>query len=237
MAAVGRGLQPFTSSLGLLSGKTCSRWYSRCSVVIHRPLEKLAPDKRGISLQTRVYSAANGTTKPVLGSLSQKNIAVLSHKINSSVNNSNTICDFQRPISAFGPKEAKNDSSVFLDGKTWPARTLHRQFNLRRSTKNTLSGYHSRNLNMSTILEAFPEKFQPYMRLIRFDKPIGTWLLYIPCTWSIALAASPGCWPDFQLLALFGLGSFVMRGAGCTTNDMWDVDFDKKVGSHTVGCR
>ncbi|XP_025107740.1 4-hydroxybenzoate polyprenyltransferase, mitochondrial-like isoform X2 [Pomacea canaliculata] len=79
------------------------------------------------------------------------------------------------------------------------------------------------------ILEASPPSFQPYLRLIRFDKPIGTMLLLWPCTWSIALAAVPGSLPDARLLALFGAGAFFMRGAGCIINDMWDKDFDKKV--------
>jgi 4-hydroxybenzoate polyprenyltransferase len=54
------------------------------------------------------------------------------------------------------------------------------------------------------------------MRLIRADKPIGTWLLFWPCSWSIALT-SPGILPDLQLLATFGLGAWIMRGAGCTS--------------------
>lgn len=58
---------------------------------------------------------------------------------------------------------------------------------------------------------------------------VGTWLLYLPCTWSIALAANPGCFPHLGMLALFGTGALLMRGAGCTINDMWDQDFDKKV--------
>ena len=57
----------------------------------------------------------------------------------------------------------------------------------------------------------------------------GTWLLYIPCTWSIAFAADPGCLPSLYYLALFGAGAVVMRGAGCIINDMWDRDFDRKV--------
>ena len=90
--------------------------------------------------------------------------------------------------------------------------------------------YHSRRyLNTAGIVEACPPAIQPYLRLIRFDKPIGTWLVYLPCTWSIALAASPGSLPDLKMLTLFGIGAVVMRGAGCTINDMWDVDFDKKV--------
>ncbi|ERE88254.1 protoheme IX farnesyltransferase [Cricetulus griseus] len=64
---------------------------------------------------------------------------------------------------------------------------------------------------------------------MRLDKPIGTWLLYLPCTWSIGLAAEPGCFPDWYMLSLFGTGAILMRGAGCTINDMWDRDFDKKV--------
>ncbi|XP_044133474.1 4-hydroxybenzoate polyprenyltransferase, mitochondrial isoform X1 [Bufo gargarizans] len=79
------------------------------------------------------------------------------------------------------------------------------------------------------VVEAMPKNVQPYLRLMRLDKPIGTWLLYLPCTWSIALAAQPGGLPDFYMLALFGTGAVLMRGAGCTINDMWDQDFDKKV--------
>ena len=58
---------------------------------------------------------------------------------------------------------------------------------------------------------------------------LGSWLLYLPCTWSISLAAPPGTFPDIYMLGLFGLGSLLMRGAGCTINDMWDRDFDKRV--------
>lgn len=64
---------------------------------------------------------------------------------------------------------------------------------------------------------------------MRIDRPIGTWLLFWPCGWSIAMAASPGCLPPLDTLALFGAGALVMRGAGCTINDMWDKDIDGKV--------
>lgn len=69
----------------------------------------------------------------------------------------------------------------------------------------------------------------PYIRLMRMDRPIGTYLLFWPCGWSIALSANAGCWPDFHMLALFATGALVMRGAGCTINDLWDRDIDKKV--------
>ncbi|CAG5076393.1 Similar to Coq2: 4-hydroxybenzoate polyprenyltransferase [Cotesia congregata] len=79
------------------------------------------------------------------------------------------------------------------------------------------------------LVENSPSNVKPYLKLMRIDKPIGSWLLFWPCSWSIAMAAAPGAIPDLHLLALFGVGAFVMRGAGCTINDMWDRDFDKKV--------
>ena len=58
----------------------------------------------------------------------------------------------------------------------------------------------------------------------------GTWLLAWPCFWSIALAATPGASPDAATLALFGTGALLLRGAGCTINDLWDRDIDAQVG-------
>ncbi|XP_035683053.1 4-hydroxybenzoate polyprenyltransferase, mitochondrial-like [Branchiostoma floridae] len=84
-------------------------------------------------------------------------------------------------------------------------------------------------LNPRKIVEQSPKHVRPYLQLIRFDKPIGSWLLFWPCAWSIGMAATPGQFPDFGLLFLFGLGSVIMRGAGCTINDLWDRDIDKKV--------
>ncbi|KAJ7327181.1 hypothetical protein JRQ81_016940 [Phrynocephalus forsythii] len=81
----------------------------------------------------------------------------------------------------------------------------------------------------AALVRAAPGPVKPYLRLMRLDKPIGTWLLYLPCTWSIALAAEPGCWPAWDMLLLFGTGALLMRGAGCTINDMWDQEYDKKV--------
>ena len=74
-----------------------------------------------------------------------------------------------------------------------------------------------------------PKKAHPYMELARLDRPTGTWLVYLPSAWSIAFAASPGCLPDFGMLALFGAGALLMRGAGCTVNDLIDRDIDAKV--------
>lgn len=72
-----------------------------------------------------------------------------------------------------------------------------------------------------------PAAARPYLRLMRVDRPIGTWLLLFPCWWSAALAATT--WPDPWLLALFAIGAVVMRGAGCTINDIADHKFDAQV--------
>jgi 4-hydroxybenzoate polyprenyltransferase len=72
-----------------------------------------------------------------------------------------------------------------------------------------------------------PAGARPYCRLARLDRPIGTWLLLFPGWWAIAMAA-PG-WPDWRLVLLFGIGAVVMRGAGCTLNDIADREFDGRV--------
>ncbi|MEA2888455.1 MAG: 4-hydroxybenzoate polyprenyltransferase [Bradyrhizobium sp.] len=72
---------------------------------------------------------------------------------------------------------------------------------------------------------------RPYLRLSRLDRPIGSWLLLMPCWWSAALAA--GIAHDVGrlpfILVLFLIGAFVMRGAGCTWNDITDRDLDAQV--------
>jgi len=71
---------------------------------------------------------------------------------------------------------------------------------------------------------------RPYLRLARLDRPIGSWLLLIPCWWSVALAAvHAGEQVNFRHLALFFIGAFAMRGAGCTWNDIVDRDLDARV--------
>ena len=76
-----------------------------------------------------------------------------------------------------------------------------------------------------------PQQARPYLRLARLDRPIGSWLLLIPCWWSAALAnvAAHDPWPRFWYLALFFIGAFAMRGAGCTWNDIVDRDIDALV--------
>ena len=76
-----------------------------------------------------------------------------------------------------------------------------------------------------------PVTTRPYLRLSRADRPIGTWLLLIPCLWAVALAAAvDGFRPwDAWLVVSCAVGAFLMRGAGCTWNDITDRDFDAKV--------
>jgi 4-hydroxybenzoate polyprenyltransferase len=75
-------------------------------------------------------------------------------------------------------------------------------------------------------IERLPGRWRDHAVLARWDRPIGTWLLLLPCWWGLAL---PNVVPDPWLMLLFGLGAIAMRGAGCTVNDLADRDFDRKV--------
>jgi 4-hydroxybenzoate polyprenyltransferase len=79
-----------------------------------------------------------------------------------------------------------------------------------------------------------PPRAQPYLRLMRLDRPIGTWLLFWPCVFGLMLGATADDRPftnlqDWWLVLLLGAGSIVMRGAGCTYNDIVDRDIDASV--------
>jgi 4-hydroxybenzoate polyprenyltransferase len=76
-----------------------------------------------------------------------------------------------------------------------------------------------------------PVSWRPYLRLGRFDRPIGGWLLLFPCWWSQALAeiGSGKPYPRLDYLLLFAIGAFVMRASGCAFNDYVDRDIDAKV--------
>ncbi|KAJ2942489.1 hypothetical protein O0L34_g16094 [Tuta absoluta] len=81
-------------------------------------------------------------------------------------------------------------------------------------------------------LAVWRAKIEPYAKLARWDKPIGVYLLYWPCAWSIAIASVPGTLPlreSVSMAAMFLAGAVLMRGAGCTINDLWDRDVDAKV--------
>jgi 4-hydroxybenzoate polyprenyltransferase len=76
-----------------------------------------------------------------------------------------------------------------------------------------------------------PVPLRPYLRLARLDRPIGSWLLLMPCWWSAGLAAvhARAAIPDPWHVVLFFIGAFAMRGAGCTWNDIVDRDIDARV--------
>lgn len=76
-----------------------------------------------------------------------------------------------------------------------------------------------------------PLWLQPYLRLARLDRPIGWWLLVLPCWWSAALVASyqSRAFPALSDLILFFIGAVAMRGAGSTYNDIVDRDLDRRV--------
>jgi 4-hydroxybenzoate polyprenyltransferase len=77
------------------------------------------------------------------------------------------------------------------------------------------------------LIGALPATVRPYASLIRLDRPIGAWLLFWPCAWSVALAGmGPAGWP---LIAWLALGAWAMRSAGCVYNDIIDRDLDAKV--------
>jgi 4-hydroxybenzoate polyprenyltransferase len=81
-----------------------------------------------------------------------------------------------------------------------------------------------------TLLRHAPAGWQPYIQLARLDRPIGWWLLLLPCWWSSLLASNAlHAPPNFWHLALFLIGAVAMRGAGTTYNDFLDRDIDTKV--------
>ena len=76
------------------------------------------------------------------------------------------------------------------------------------------------------FIGALPPRLRPYASLMRLDRPIGAWLLYWPCAWSVTLAGVGGRWDLFLWLAL---GAFAMRSAGCVYNDIVDRELDQHV--------
>ncbi|TCZ64329.1 4-hydroxybenzoate octaprenyltransferase [Roseicella aquatilis] len=78
------------------------------------------------------------------------------------------------------------------------------------------------------LVARLPQGWQPYALLARLDRPIGSWLLFLPGLWAFAIAA-PGWAEGLRLTLLFGIGAVAMRGAGCVVNDLWDRDIDRRV--------
>ncbi len=78
------------------------------------------------------------------------------------------------------------------------------------------------------LVARLPAGWRPYALLARLDRPIGSWLLFLPGLWAFAIAA-PDWAEGVRLTLLFGIGAIAMRGAGCVVNDLWDRDIDRRV--------
>ncbi len=86
----------------------------------------------------------------------------------------------------------------------------------------------------ASLVDHAPARIRPYLQLMRLDRPIGTWLLFWPCVFGLFLGAAADErrfveWHDLIYVLLFGIGALVMRGAGCTFNDIIDRDIDAAV--------
>lgn len=83
----------------------------------------------------------------------------------------------------------------------------------------------------TSIVDKAPKSLRPYLQLSRFDRPIGFWLLGLPCLMGQLLGriGIGFSWLDLQLIPLWAIGAIAMRGAGCTINDIADKDFDAQV--------
>ena len=95
-------------------------------------------------------------------------------------------------------------------------------------TKGVVSDAYARNW----VDRYAPAQTRPYLRLSRADRPIGTWLLLLPCWWGLSLAMlydGLASWHDLWIFAGCGIGAFLMRGAGCTWNDITDRNIDAQV--------
>lgn len=81
----------------------------------------------------------------------------------------------------------------------------------------------------SKFFKNLPAPLSSYSQLMRLDKPTGTWLLLLPCYWSISLSTNSGSLPSISNILLFTIGAIMMRSAGCIINDILDKKFDGKV--------
>ena len=132
------------------------------------------------------------------------------------------------PKATTAPKPASEKAPEPAPSLSWLARTLPPAIlpYARLMRLENAIGNASRTCCSQSLLQSFPISLSTTIGIIPW---LGTWLLAWPCFWSIGLAAPPGSFPDLRLLALFGTGAVLLRGAGCTINDLWDRDLDRKV--------
>ncbi|KAG4170264.1 hypothetical protein ERO13_A12G137650v2 [Gossypium hirsutum] len=119
--------------------------------------------------------------------------------------------------SLFSPKNLSLRSSNHRAGIAWMSTTTSP---VGKDDQKLISGQpNEKVVQVSSWIDYLPKEIQPFAKLARVDKPIGTWFLIFPFAWSATLAAASGSIPDFRNLA----------GAACTINDFFDRDFDKMV--------
>ena len=109
-----------------------------------------------------------------------------------------------------------------MDARVKPGHDDHREFH---ATSLMSQDFTASDIPRQGWVASLPVWARPFARLARLDRPIGTWLLLFPCWWGLALAGSR----DLVLYLLFAVGAVVMRGAGCTINDIIDRDLDGRV--------
>jgi 4-hydroxybenzoate polyprenyltransferase len=102
----------------------------------------------------------------------------------------------------------------------------------RQAPEQTLQGRVADAVRGNWVDGMAPPASRPYLRLSRADRPVGTWLLLLPCWWGVLLSAASGGglgWLGAWIVAGCAVGAFLMRGAGCTWNDITDRDIDGSV--------
>ncbi|KAH3688798.1 hypothetical protein WICPIJ_000210 [Wickerhamomyces pijperi] len=121
-----------------------------------------------------------------------------------------------------------NSSSQLSPSKSSPTPLAEPVF----TPEERLAAAEARIAGLGPIVGRLPTKWIPYAELMRLEKPVGTWLLLIPCTWSILIAAIQTTAPlllTVKTLGIFAFGALVMRGFGCTVNDLLDRNLDNQV--------
>ncbi|XP_022706431.1 4-hydroxybenzoate polyprenyltransferase, mitochondrial-like isoform X1 [Varroa jacobsoni] len=124
-------------------------------------------------------------------------------------------------------EEPRNSRATFIYARsTWATRTND---NVNISNQTTPKAQDIKTVSLERFVSVSPSWLQPYLRLMRIERPVGTWLTLLPSLWALTTAAPAGSLPDPRLAALFCTGALLMRGFGCTINDMWDRDIDRQV--------
>ena len=153
----------------------------------------------------------------------------------------------QHPVACFGAQDMKQIMALALVQRTAPpgSRAASTKSRVRppasfkseampHLNRMSLSSQAPADAVAQSWVESSPRALRPYLQLMRLDRPIGSWLLFWPCVCGLVLGAMADErgfteWRDLYYVALFGIGTVVMRGAGCAFNDIVDRKFDAQV--------